>query len=405
MAKQKKEHSSGGGETRAFIFAGIMLAVFTFVFSGLAMYSAMQSRTINSSSAQARSLLNTMNDELRKVNENVLEIVGGVGDAAQNVAEITISFDAIEGAEKAYVNTDYLGDAELRRFNQAKTFMTAYRTRLNDFQVMLNRGELDRTTMIALYTQEIAPIAFTSSEMLEAAIALNTNNVSALTARVRQISQFSNLITGLFFIVGEIGIVIAARIAKRRREEIEKRTKQAEAAANKFKHSQQKQQEIAFTNILTNLPNRYKLDGDLEPRLDNETFNIALFDMDNFKIINDTYGYDFGDEYLAQIAERLKTEYSQYAEIYNVMGNSFAFVFNKDVSDVQATRLAQNILMSMSDVYTVANLAIQLTCSGCIYHYIAGDAQNLSGLLVKMDNEIRNVKRGGGNAVVKVDSI
>ena len=185
MAKQKKEQSSGSGETRAFIFAGIMLFIFTLVFTGLALYSAMQSRTINSSSAQARSLLNSMNDELRKVNENVLEICGGVGDAAQNVSEITISFDAIESAEKAYVNTAYLGDAELRRFNQAKTFMTAYRARLNEFQVMLNRGELDRTTMIALYTQEIAPIAFTSSEMLEAAIALNTNNVSALTARVR----------------------------------------------------------------------------------------------------------------------------------------------------------------------------------------------------------------------------
>ena len=407
MAKNKKEAapSSSGSEGRAYLVAGIILAVFGAIILLLNLQTAASTQRYQRASSMSMDLLTSMNDDLRKVNENVLEIVGGVGTTTTNTNEITLYFDSIEDREKDFESLEFHSDEEMRRYTHAKTFISAYRTKLQQFQLLLGQGQLDATTMRALYTQEVSPIAFTSSEMLEAAISLNTINQQNLSRRVIQLSIITNAIIVGLVILGEIAIIIFSRVAKRRREELEKKTKQAEAAASKFKHSQQKVSEIAFTNILTNMKNRYALDNDIGERLDTDTFNIAVFDMDNFKIINDTYGYDFGDEYLAQIAERLKQEYTQYAEIYNIQGNCFAFVFNKDVSDVQATRLAQNILMSMSDVYTVANLAIQLTCSGCIYHYIAGDCQNLSGLLVKMDNVIRNAKRSGGNAVFTVDSI
>jgi diguanylate cyclase (GGDEF)-like protein len=346
-----------------------------------------------------------MSDELRKVNENVLEIVGGVNDVSTNVSELTVSFDKIDQDEADFEVLPYHSDVEMRRYNQAKVFMNAYRVRLNAMQTQLASLQSDKDTMRNIYSQDIAPLAFTASEMLESAKYLNDKNTITLTKRTSQTGMLTTFVTVALLVVGEIAIAIAARAAKRRREDLERKTKQAEAAANKFKHSQQKMEEIAFTNILTNMKNRYALDNDIGPRLDTDQFNIAEFDMDGFKIINDTYGYDFGDEYLAQIAEKLKAEYSNVAELYNITGNTFAFVFNKDVSDVQSTRYAQNILMTMTGMFTVANLNVQLTASGCIYHYIPGDCQNLAGLLVKMDNVIRNAKRSGGNAVFTVDSI
>ncbi|MCR5806294.1 MAG: GGDEF domain-containing protein [Oscillospiraceae bacterium] len=407
MAKKKSTNnkSQSGGNERSYVLAGILLAIFGITIMLMGFWTSISAQRYNSTSSESLELLADMSDELRKVNENVLEIVSNVTDMGDNVSEITVSFDKIEQDEAQFEVLPYHSDAEMKRYHQAKIFMAAYRTKLNSLQTMLSSNALDLATMKNYYNQDISPLSFTASEMLESAKYLNNKNTRLLADRTRQLSMLTSGVTIVLLIIGEIAIIVAARLAKRRREDLERKTKQAEAAANKFKHSQQKMEEIAFTNILTNMKNRYALDNDIGPRLDTDQFNIALFDMDGFKIINDTYGYDFGDEYLAQIAEKLKAEYSNIAELYNITGNSFAFVFNKDVSDVQSTRYAQNILMTMTGMFTVANLNVQLTASGCIYHYIPGDCQNLSGLLVKMDNVIRNAKRSGGNAVFTVDSI
>ena len=162
---------------------------------------------------------------------------------------------------------------------------------------------------------------------------------------------------------------------------------------------------MAYTNILTGMKNRYALDNDISGRLETDQFNIAVFDMDNFRSINDMYGYDFGDEYLAMIAERLKEEYGNDAEIYNITGNEFCFVFNKEVSDIQATRIAERVIQTLAEWYTVLNLNVQLTASGSTCHYLPGDCISVSALLVKLDNVLRDAKRNGGNMVLQVMGI
>ena len=206
-------------------------------------------------------------------------------------------------------------------------------------------------------------------------------------------------------VLGEIGIFVASRIAAKRREDLEKRTQQAEAAANKFKHSQQKMADLATTNILTNMKNRYALENDITERLETDQFNIALFDMDQFRSINDNYGYDFGDEYLAQIAEKLRSDFSQFAEIYNITGNTFAFVFNREISDAQAEKLSGSVIMNLAAPFSIANLTVALTASGAVYHYLPGDCMNLSGVLVRLDNQVRNAKMQGGNRVLIVNQM
>ena len=164
-------------------------------------------------------------------------------------------------------------------------------------------------------------------------------------------------------------------------------------------------EDIAVTGILTGLKNRYALEQDIGDRLAEEQFNIAVFDMDNFRSINDTYGYDFGDEYLSQVAERLRSEFDQFADIYNITGNEFCFVFKRTVSDTQALRLVDSIAAVMSSPYTIFNLTVQLSVSAATYHYLAGDCLNVNSLLVKMDNVLRNAKRAGGGQILQVVNI
>lgn len=153
------------------------------------------------------------------------------------------------------------------------------------------------------------------------------------------------------------------------------------------------------------MKNRYALEKDIGERLQSEPFNMALFDMDNFRSINDTYGYDYGNEYLVQIAEKLQKSFDEYAEIYHITGNEFFVLFNSDISKEKSINLSKNIFKAIGMAYSAGNIEIQLSVSGCAYNYLPGDCSNLDSLLIKMNNTIRNIKKNGGNSIASVTNI
>ena len=206
-------------------------------------------------------------------------------------------------------------------------------------------------------------------------------------------------------IIGEVAVWIFAKRAKKARAEIEEREKNLAEVDAKLKSTRQKASDLAVMNVLTGMKNRYALDNDISDRLESGRFQIAVFDMDNFRSINDTYGYDFGDEYLAAVAEKLKEEFGDVADMYNITGNEFCFVFNKNISESQAMGIAQNIQRVISSPFEVLNLAVQLPCSGAVYHYLPGDCLNVNSLLVKLDTAMRNAKLNGGNMISTVMNI
>lgn len=71
-------------------------------------------------------------------------------------------------------------------------------------------------------------------------------------------------------------------------------------------------EQLASTDNLTSLYNRAKFEQKLKyeisraTRYENQEFSIVLFDVDNFKIINDTYGHLAGDMVLKKIADLVK---------------------------------------------------------------------------------------------------
>ena len=157
-----------------------------------------------------------------------------------------------------------------------------------------------------------------------------------------------------------------------------------------------------MTNILTGMKNRYALDESLAQLIGNAQFNIAVFDIDNFRVINDMYGYEFGDEYLATVAERLKTEYSEHAELFNITGNEFCMVFYEHISDLQAQQLAEQIRQGIGQPTTIAGITVQMTVSASLYHYLPSDNLDVNTLLMKMDTALHAAKHDGGNRMYQI---
>jgi len=72
-----------------------------------------------------------------------------------------------------------------------------------------------------------------------------------------------------------------------------------------------KLEELAFTDALTRLPNRYQLNQRLEGFTSNQrrgqhAFGFLLMDLDRFKTVNDTLGHHIGDQLLQQVSARMQ---------------------------------------------------------------------------------------------------
>ena len=399
MAKLSSKKGSGG-----YIFAAILIAVIyvinTFLVENIYWSNVETSQRVSKSNNS----LNRMNSYLSELNKNSLSIAAGVGNPMALIAQTDGLYANIQDAEKQFESIEGISPEATKRYSYAKAMIETYKKRLE----ALGTGTIesgDQNAMSDVMNFDLYSLQITASEMLTSTIDIVNSDTAKMNAKNTAKSYILMTVMMIVAILGEIAVWLFARRAKKARLELEEREMRLAEVDAKLKNTRQKASDLAVMNVLTGMKNRYALDNDISDRLESGRFQIAVFDMDNFRSINDTYGYDFGDEYLAAVAERLKQEFSDVAEIYNITGNEFCFVFNKNISESQATGIAQNIQRVMSSPYEVLNLTVQLPCSGAVYHYLPGDCLNVNSVLVKLDTAMRNAKMNGGNMITTVMNI
>lgn len=107
------------------------------------------------------------------------------------------------------------------------------------------------------------------------------------------------------------------------------------------------QERLATTDSLTNIYNRMKFqrlfsEGWETALRMNQSFALVLFDLDNFKQVNDTYGYDFGDLALVQLTE-LVTAKLQPHHVFARWGGEEFVLFLSQVTEKEAFQIAESI--------------------------------------------------------------
>lgn len=388
-ATKKNEH-------RLFILAGILLAVVSLISLTLvSIYHSRSNKTYHNAE-QATGYLHRINEELLMVNRNVLMIISGAGSQDEVANSIDSSFSNIDFYMSQYSKIEGRSERELYRYQQAQTFTLAYEKKFNG--VRNNLEDLNTE----LYIQEIHPLQTTASEMFSATIDINSENTQNQLNRLGVLFRVIQLIMLALLVIGEIAILLASKSTDKQSEALKRREAEVAEIQSKLNVSRNKVMDIAVTNILTGLKNRYALMEDLGKRITKVPLNIAIFNMDNFHLVNETYGYEFGDVYLTLLAEALKNEFSQYGEIYNYTSNGFCIVFNDTESENTAQRIAQKAIALCNQTYNVSNLAIQETATGCFTHTDPSESKNVNSLLVKMEGVMRQAKQQGGNRLAKL---
>ncbi len=103
-----------------------------------------------------------------------------------------------------------------------------------------------------------------------------------------------------------------------------------------LKRSEAKNRKIAYSDYLTELPNRmaftHRLDQTLLNLGEEETVYIMYIDLDNFKNINDSLGHSYGDELIIDVSHRLQEVLDEHDYLARFGGDEF-IILTEDIYD------------------------------------------------------------------------
>lgn len=125
---------------------------------------------------------------------------------------------------------------------------------------------------------------------------------------------------------------------------------------------------LADTDMLTELPNRRALTNYLE-KLGDESgakFALVFIDLDNFKLINDTIGHEWGDSLLVGTATRFRRLLRDNEFVARLGGDEFAVIIKDYASeetlrervDVYSKTLAEKCQLRGRDYYVTGSLGV-----------------------------------------------
>lgn len=86
---------------------------------------------------------------------------------------------------------------------------------------------------------------------------------------------------------------------------------------------------------------------------------IIIFDVNNFKYINDTYGHPFGDEVLITVANILMETYKKYGKCYRIGGDEFAVILENKLHylDKLNSEFIENIQKKRNEMEQLPNIS------------------------------------------------
>jgi diguanylate cyclase (GGDEF)-like protein/PAS domain S-box-containing protein len=111
-------------------------------------------------------------------------------------------------------------------------------------------------------------------------------------------------------------------------------------------------------DVLTDLPNRILIKDRLEQAIlaaeqDAHAVGLLIFDLDDFKEVNDTLGHHFGDEVLRQVATRVGPHLRSIDTLARLGGDEFGVLLPAITDMKDAMRVAQNVFNSFADPFDI----------------------------------------------------
>ena len=176
--------------------------------------------------------------------------------------------------------------------------------------------------------------------------------------------------------------------------------------------------ELAYTDSLTCLLNHKGFIAKSEECLDhlkliNQNQNhsqsqspagtaLLFIDLDNFKLVNDTYGHPVGDILIKKVASLLKSVTDSNDLVGRYGGDEFVILVKHYSDKTEITTLCDQILKNINDLKYHHGATIKVSCSVGVA-FAPEDALNYADLVQIADNRLYDAKHLGKNKAISFD--
>ncbi len=174
----------------------------------------------------------------------------------------------------------------------------------------------------------------------------------------------------------------------------------------RLRDSLQSSMEMAVLDQLTGLHNRRFMDARLASMFDESvmrarTLSLLVLDVDHFKVVNDSWGHDAGDEVLREFADRVRA-CTRGIDVVARMGGEEVVVVLPDTADMAAQAVAERIRERVeSEPFAIQGgvRRIPVTVSIGVASRRAGD-QSAADIMKRADDALYQAKAAGRNRVI-----
>ena len=169
----------------------------------------------------------------------------------------------------------------------------------------------------------------------------------------------------------------------------------SDALANAVNHA--RAESNALTDSLTGLPNARRLHVRFEEevsraRRTGRPFQVIMLDLDDFKLVNDTFGHKLGDRMLRDVAGLVHAQLREYDFLARYAGDEFVAIVNNATVE-QVEELRERIEKAVSgftiDVRAQGRARVGISVGSAVY---GADGETLDHLLVAADQAMYRAK-------------
>ena len=153
---------------------------------------------------------------------------------------------------------------------------------------------------------------------------------------------------------------------------------------------------------LTGLYNRRSFEESLEKKIQQtettgEKSYIAIFDIDHFKNVNDTYGHSNGDVVIKALCKMLKEKSKDYGLAFRYGGEEFVILFS-NIELPKVINVVEDIRTEFRCCYFQFMNNSGITCSCGVAEYSKGESAK--AWFNRADNSLYQAKEAGRNRTV-----
>lgn len=158
----------------------------------------------------------------------------------------------------------------------------------------------------------------------------------------------------------------------------------SEAALAASREAESRAQQLAFVDTTTGLPNRALFDDRLSQAISMAQRNawalaILFFDLDRFKLINDTHGHAAGDSVLKEVARRLQAHCRDTDTLCWNGGDEFLYLLMNPLDRVAVSAAASKVISAIASPIQHGRLELKVQASVgiALFPDHAGEPQQL----------------------------